>query len=196
MADAPERSEPPPRPKLAAIAGVFARYANTTFGGGSATIAVLKEQILAKRSWISEAEFDLNYALSRLTPGTNLLAFCTATGWTTRRWLGAVVALVASSLPCSILAVVVTAFYTELHGSTLFQAALRGALAAAVAIMVSTAWVFAEPHVKAVPRKALVIVPCAMALALGAHLSPVKILLLAAVAGIAWPATCQTREQP
>jgi chromate transporter len=188
MADPAQSSGAAARPTLATIASVFARYANTTFGGGSATIAGLKAQIIARRGWISEADFDLNYALSRLTPGTNLLAFCTATGWTTRRWLGALVALVASSLPCSILAVVVTAFYTELHGSTLFQAALRGALAAAVAIMVSTAWVFAEPHVKAAPRKALIVVPCAMALALGAHLSPVRILVLAAVAGIAWPA--------
>jgi chromate transporter len=70
---------------LTALAVVFARYANTTFGGGSATIAVLKEQVVAKREWISEADFDLNYALSRLTPGTNLLAFCTAVGWSTRR---------------------------------------------------------------------------------------------------------------
>lgn len=196
MTDTAENGRPHPRPTLAAIAAVFARYANTTFGGGSATIAVLKDQILTRRAWIDDAEFHLNYALSRLTPGTNLLAFCTATGWTTRRWRGAVVALLASSLPCSVLAVVVTVFYAELHGSALFQAALRGALAAAVAIMVSTAWVFAEPHVKAVPRKALVIVPGATALSVLAHLSPVKILLLAAAAGIAWPIPQPTPDRP
>lgn len=193
MADTPEHSGSPPRPRLAAIAALFARYANTTFGGGSATIAMLRQQIVDRRGWLDDAEFDLNYALSRLTPGTNLLAFCTAAGWTTRRWPGAVVALFASSLPCSILAVVVTMFYSELRGSALFQAALRGALAAAVAIMVSTAWVFAEPHVKAVPRKALVIVPCAIALSLVGHRSPVQILLLAAVAGIAWPVNPQPK---
>ncbi|HMG23437.1 MAG TPA: chromate transporter [Kofleriaceae bacterium] len=175
---------------------MFARHANTTFGGGSATIAVLRQQILARRAWISEAEFDLSYALSRLTPGTNLLAFCTAAGWTARRWRGALVALLAASLPCSVLAVLVTAFYAELHGNPLFQSALRGALAAAVAVMVSTAWVFAEPHVKAAPRKALLVVPCAIALSLAGHRSPVEILLLAAVAGLAWPAKPQPAETP
>jgi chromate transporter len=169
------------------MASVFARYANTTFGGGSATIAVLKEQVLAKRGWIDEHEFELNYALSRLTPGTNLLAFCTAAGWTNRRWPGAIVALIASSIPCSILAVLVTVFYEQLQGSVWFQAALGGALASAVAIMISTAWVFAEPHVKVAPWKAAVVVPAAAALSLGIGLSPVKILLLAAVAGLAWP---------
>lgn len=196
MPEGSERTRPRTVPALAEIASVFTRYANTTFGGGSATIAVLKEQILTRRGWINEAEFDLNYALSRLTPGTNLLAFCTAAGWTARRWLGAVVALLASSLPCSILAVVMTVFYVELRDSALFQAALRGALAAAVAIMVSTAWVFAEPHVKVAPRKAMIVVPCAVALSLGAHFSPVKILLLAAVAGILWPVKAAKAEQP
>jgi chromate transporter len=187
MPEASRAARPRSIPTLGEIARVFARHANATFGGGSATIAVLRSQILARRNWIDEAEFDLNYALSRLTPGTNLLAFCTAAGWTVRRWSGAVVALLAASLPSSILAVIMTMFYVELQGSALFQAALRGALAAAVAIMGSTAWIFAEPHIKAAPRKAMIVVPCAAALSLGAHLSPVEILLLAAVAGILWP---------
>jgi len=174
-------------PTLRAIASVFARYANTTFGGGSATIAVIKRQIVEQRGWIDESQFDLSYALSRLTPGTNLLAFCTAAGWTSRRWPGAIVALIAASIPCSLLAVLVTVFYEQLAASVWFQAALAGALAAAVAIMVSTAWVFAEPHVKAARWKALIVVPAAAALALGLHLSPVTILLLAAGAGLAWP---------
>jgi chromate transporter len=182
----PERAERS-TPTLGAIAGVFARYANTTFGGGSATVAVLKQEIVDRRGWITPTEFHLSYALSRLTPGTNLLAFCTAAGWTTRRWLGALVALLAASLPCSALAVVMTIFYEQLRGNAVFHAALAGALAAAVAIMGSTAWVFAEPHVKAAPWKAVIVVPGALALALGAGVSPVRILLLAAVAGLVWP---------
>jgi len=186
MVAAPEASARP-RPSLAEIAGVFARHANATFGGGSATIAVLEQQIVQRRGWITRPEFHFSYALSRLTPGTNLLAFCTAAGWTARGWLGAIVALVAASLPCSILAVLVTVFCDQLRASAVFQAALAGALAAAVAIMGSTAWVFAEPHVKAAPWKAIVVVPCAGALALGAQLSPVKILLVAAAVGLSWP---------
>lgn len=174
-------------PSLSEIASVFTRYANTTFGGGSATIAVLREQIVRKRGWLDEHEFELNYALSRLTPGTNLLAFCTAAGWTARRWFGAIVALLASSLPCSLLVVLVTISYEELAGSRWFQAALGGALAAAVAIMGSTAWVFAEPHVKAAPWKAAIIPPAVIVLWFGLPLTPVQVLLLAAATGLAWP---------
>jgi chromate transporter len=187
MADQVSGSEMRAAPTLRALASVFARYANMTFGGGSATIAVLKEQVVNERAWLAPEQFELSYALSRLTPGTNLLAFCTAAGWTTRRWAGALVALIAASLPCSMLAVLVTVFYEQLHSTAWFQAGLAGALAAAVAIMLSTAWVFAEPHVKAAPLKAAIVVPIAAALSLGAGLTPVRILLLAALAGLAWP---------
>ena len=195
MAD-PDRGAQRAAPTLAAIARVFARHANTTFGGGSATIAVLRQHLVTRHAWLDDTAFDLGYALSRLTPGTNLLAFCTAAGWTARRWPGALIALLAASLPCSILAVVVTVFYGELHASAPFAAALRGALAAAVAIMLSTAWVFAGPHARAAPRRALAIAPAAVALSLGLDRSPVEILLLAALAGAAWPVPPPSPEPP
>jgi chromate transporter len=196
MVDPAGRAGQRPAPSLAAIARVFARHANSTFGGGSATIAVLRRHLVDRRAWLDAAEFDLGYALSRLTPGTNLFAFCTAAGWTARGWPGALIALLAASLPCSILAVAATAFYGELHASALFAAALRGALAAAVAIMLSTAWVFAEPHARSAPRKALAVAPAAAALSLGFHRSPVEILLLAALAGVAWPVPPRSPEPP
>jgi chromate transporter len=177
------------RPGLVAIAGVFARYANLTLGGGSATVAVIHEQIVTKRSWISELQFNLAFALSRLTPGTNLLAFCTAAGWLARRWLGAIVALLASSVPCSIIAVVVTHFYEVWQHNSIVLGALRGALAAAVAVMVYTAWHLSSAHIKAEPIRAAVVVPAAIALTTWASFSPVKVLLLAAVVGLLWPAT-------
>jgi chromate transporter len=166
----------PVRPRLAAIAWLFTRYANLTFGGGSATVAVLREQLVTRRRW-----------MSRLTPGTNLLAFCTAAGWTARRGPGALVALLASSLPCSILAVIVSHFYEVWQRNPIVLAALHGAMAAAVAIMFSTAWTFAQAPIKAAPLRAAVIVPGALALSWQPTLSPVRILLLAALVGLAWP---------
>src|SRR5215468_812626 len=100
-----------PAPSLRALFAVFARYGNLTFGGGSATIATLLGEIVERRSWILQHRFDLAYALSRLTPGTNLIAFSTAIGWMLRGWPGAIITLVAGSLPCAMLAVVITGFY-------------------------------------------------------------------------------------
>ena len=48
-AEAPSRNESPPRPTLAQIADVFLRYSNFTFGGGNATIAVVRAELSDKR---------------------------------------------------------------------------------------------------------------------------------------------------
>jgi chromate transporter len=183
----PDADTTPTRPKLSAIAGVFTRYANLTWGGGSATIAVIHDQIVTKRNWISELHFNLAFALSRLTPGTNLLAFCTAAGWLARKWRGAIVALIASSLPCSLLVVLVTHFYELWQHNRIVLAGLRGALAAAVAVMLYTAWHLASAHIKAEPIRAAVVVPAAILLTTWGGLSPVKVLLLAGAIGLLWP---------
>ena len=84
---------------------MFTRYANFTLGGGSATVAVMHRELLDKRQWLSPDDFTLCFALARLTPGTNLLAFCTGVGWLLRGMAGAVVALLAASIPCTVMVV-------------------------------------------------------------------------------------------
>lgn len=175
-------------PSLRELGGVFARYGNMTFGGGSATIAVLQQEIVTRRGWLGQSPFGLSYALSRLTPGTNLLAFCTAAGWFIRGWSGALVALAASSVPCSILAVVATYFYETWSRFRLAEIALRGALAAAVGIMFITAWVVAKPHFQKTNwLKFFVFIGGAFVLVWFFSVPPLRVLAFAALAGLLWP---------
>jgi len=131
---------------LAQLANIFGRFGNITFGGGSATISVLHQEIVSKRHWISEEIFALCYALSRMTPGTNLLAFETGIGWIVRGWLGAVISLAAGSLPCSAMAVLVTFAYESFSQNILVSRAIRGALAATVGLIIVTAIQLLRPH--------------------------------------------------
>jgi chromate transporter len=93
------------RPSLAEIADVFARYGNFTLGGGSATSAVIHGQIVTRRRWVNDQQFTICFALGRLTPGTNVLAFCTGIGWVLRGLPGAMVALLAASIPCTVIVI-------------------------------------------------------------------------------------------
>lgn len=175
-------------PSLRSLAAVFLRHGNMTFGGGSATIATLHREIVTKRDWVTQREFDLSYALSRLTPGTNLLAFSTAIGWLACGWLGALLVLLASSIPCSVLAVLLTAVYQSLARHPFAMVALRGALAAAVGIVAATAWTLIRPHVKETNK--LNIGAFAVGdflLAAVFHVTPIRILLLVAVIGAVLP---------
>jgi chromate transporter len=175
-------------PRLGEIAGVFARYANLTFGGGSATIGVLQHEIETKRPWITRDQFRLCYGLSRLTPGTNLLAFCTAVGWLGRGWPGAVVALAAASLPCSLIAVAVTALFEVWMRNPWVKAALHGALAAAVGIIFYTCWHLTRSSLRRSNwfRLACVLVGSIVMQRVLA-IAPIRVLLVAAVVGAIWP---------
>jgi len=176
------------RPRLAEVASVFARYGNLTFGGGSATIGVLQREIETKRPWINRDQFRLCYGLSRLTPGTNLLAFCTAVGWLTRGWSGAAVALLAVSLPCSLIAVAVTAVFELWARNQWAKVAVHGALAAAVGIIFYTCWHLTWSNLRRSNAVRITFVLAgSIMLQTGFRVAPIRVLLLAALVGAVWP---------
>jgi chromate transporter len=173
---------------LPLIASFFGRYANLTLGGGSATSAVIHGEIVGKRHWINDEQFGLSFALGRLTPGTNLLACCTAIGWILRGFSGAVVALLASSVPCTIMVVILTALFARWQENSFAQAAIQGAVAAAVGITVKTCWTIAHPYFKPGSRgRVVAIAAAAFLLNVVGGLSPISVLLIAVVVGFILP---------
>ena len=175
-------------PGLFRLADVFVRYANFTLGGGSATVAVLHRELIDRRAWVSTDTFNLGFALARLTPGTNLLAFCTAMGWVLRGLSGAVVALLASSIPCALIVVGATAVFSHWQDNPWAQAALHGAIAAAVGITVKTCWTIAHPHFKGRARlRVALIFAAAGVLYVWLAIPPIEVLLLAGAVGALLP---------
>ena len=65
------------------------RVGNSTFGGGEPTMAVFQRELVGRRGWLSPEQYGLAYGLARVTPGTNVLAFCAAAGWQLLKWPGA-----------------------------------------------------------------------------------------------------------
>jgi chromate transporter len=149
------------RPSLLEISDVFTRYGNFTLGGGSATSAVIHGQIVTRRHWVTDQQFGLCFALGRLTPGTNVLAFCTGVGWLLRGLPGALVALLAASIPCTLIVIVITALFREWQGNAIAQAAIHGAVAAAVAITAKTSWTIAGPVYRGGARLRVVLIGAA-----------------------------------
>ena len=74
-------------------------------------------------------------------------------------------------------------------GEPFAQAAIKGAVAAAVAMTVKTVWTIAHPHFRPGNRiRVVVIGTAAFALHAFAGISPIDVLLLAAVIGFFLPA--------
>src|SRR5580658_7850507 len=169
---------------LPEFSGVIFRAANFTVGGGGPAIAILLREMVHKRRWMSEEGYAICFALARVTPGTNMIAFYTATGWLVKRWRGAIAALLAGSLPCCLFAAFVTAGFERINGNRWVQAAMDSALAASVGLLLATFWLLVKPFLKKRDWKSgSAIVIASIVLSMYAGLSPVTVLILAALVG-------------
>jgi chromate transporter len=173
-----------PEPSLREFTGVIFRAANFTVGGGGPAVAILLREMVHKRRWMSEQGYAICFALARVTPGTNMIAFYTATGWLVKRWRGAIAALIAGSLPCCLFAALVTAGFERISENRWVQAAMDGALAASVGLLLATFWLLVRPYLKKRDWKSgSAIVVASIVLSIYVGLSPVTVLILAALVG-------------
>jgi chromate transporter len=102
---------------------------------------------------------------------------------------GAITALLAASIPCAVFVVVLTALFSYWQDNHVAQAAIHGAIAAAVAITVKTCWTIAKPYFKGQGRLRVVLVSAAaFLLYVCAAVPPIEVLLLAGAVGAFLPA--------
>jgi chromate transporter len=178
-----------PGPSLRRLSWVYARVSNLTFGGGDPTMAALQTELVARRGWLTSEKYGLVYALARITPGTNILAFCAGTAWELRGWPGAVWAVLAASVPAAVVVVVLTVGYQAFRHNGPAMAAIGGTLAAAVGMMAVSAWQLVRPQLRGRGMlRAMLLVPTSVFLASYMRVSPIEILGLAAVVGLLWRA--------
>jgi len=175
------------RPRLRELAALFFRLVNFTFGGGDPTMAALQREVVDRRNWLPPEKYGLAYALARVTPGTNVIAFSAAIAWFIRGWPGAVIAVAAGTIPCTILVVWLTYGYQQLKTSQYAVWAIEGMLAAAVGMMLAAAWTLIRPQMR---RKTWLrtgaLAGGAAVLSAVFNLPPIEVLALAAAAGFFW----------
>jgi chromate transporter len=175
------------RPRLRELAALFFRLVNFTFGGGDPTMAALQRETVDRRNWLPFEKYGLAYALARVTPGTNVLAFSAALAWFIRGWPGAVVAVVAGTIPCTILVVWLTYGYQQLKTNQFAVWAIEGMLASAVGMMLAAAWTLIRPQMRHKSwLRTCVLAGGAAVLSAVFGLPPIEVLALAAVAGFFW----------
>jgi chromate transporter len=142
---------------------------------------------LSKRGWQSDGEHRQLYAVSRLTPGTNLLAYATGVGWQARGLAGAIAAWLASSLPASIIAVLAAITYESLSQSRLFSVVVLVGTAVAIILLLGSAWHLAKPHLtRSTGIRSGVVAATVLAFSI-IDTTPSIILLVAAAVGAVWP---------
>jgi chromate transporter len=172
---------------LRALAALFLRVGNATFGGGDAITATFQRELVHRRRWLSVERFGLAQSLAKITPGTGILAFCAAAGWMLARGAGALAAVLAVSVPSAAIAVALTWGFTSLEGSAPARGALGAVLASAVGMMWAAGWLLvgAELRPATALRTAGLVVGAFLALAWWSF-PPLQILAAAALVGACW----------
>jgi chromate transporter len=173
-----------PKPSHAQLAALYFRLGNATFGGGDPTMAALQRELTGPRQWLTNEQHGLAYGLARATPGTNVLAYCAATGWMILGWPGAVLCVGAVSVPTAVIAAWFCGVYDAFRANEAFQAAMLGIAASAIGMMAASGLAVVRSRLGAgwlLPG--LAIVAAAILATRFGLLSPLKMLALAALSG-------------
>jgi chromate transporter len=91
------------RTSLAELAFLFLRLGATAFGGPAAHIAMMRDEVVRRREWLSDRQFLDLLGATNLIPGPNSTELAIHIGWQRRRWAGLVIAGVSFILPAMLI---------------------------------------------------------------------------------------------
>lgn len=166
------------------LAAVFLRIGNLTFGGGDPAMAALQRELVGRRAWLSQDEYTLVWSLARVTPGTNIVAFCAGSGWLLAGLGGAMIAVIASCLPSAVLTYWLAVAERQWQSHPWVASALRGIAAAVAGMMLAGALMLLEPAWRA--GKLARALPVTLAAALASYAGSSPVVVLAVTAAIGW----------
>ena len=111
-----------------------------SFGGPAGQIAIMHQELVERRRWISEKRFlhALNYCM--LLPGPEATQLATYIGWMMHRTLGGIVAGALFFLPSLVILIVLSYLYVAYGSVPAVEGLLYGIKPAVVAIVLAAAW--------------------------------------------------------
>lgn len=143
--EAPEAS--PPSEWL--LLRVWLLLGMQSFGGGVATLALIRQAVVERHGWVREEEFVRCMALSHLAPGINLFALAILLGRRIAGWRGVWACLLGLILPSASIAILMTAGYAVLREIEAVQAAMQGVLPATLGMGLLVSVQIARPLLSA-----------------------------------------------
>ncbi len=139
-----------------------------SFGGGTATLFLIRRMAVDQYKWLTPDEFTRDWSLVQASPGINLLCMVILVGQRVAGFGGALVTLSALMLPSIALTVVMTALYASFRDLPVIQAALRGVVPATVGLGLVLTYRMVTPLLAAGRREGLFALIVHVAILIGA----------------------------
>jgi chromate transporter len=101
-----------------------------SFGGGAATLYLLRREFVQRRRWLTGDEYNEAFALSKLTPGTNIIAQSILMGRMMAGGRGVLLAIAGLLGPAVLITTLLAAFVGYVQGNHIADAMLAGVVPA------------------------------------------------------------------
>lgn len=138
------------RASLKDIAKLFLKLGVIGFGGPAAHIAMMQDEVVAKRKWLSEQHFLDLIGATNLIPGPNSTEMAIHIGREKAGWKGLVVAGICFILPAVIITGIFAWLYKQYGQLPEVQPFVYGITPAIVAVILAAVYPLAKKSVKSV----------------------------------------------
>jgi len=172
---------------LGEIALVFLKLGTIAFGGPAAHLAMMEEEFVRRRRWITQADFLDRLATANLIPGPSSTEVAIFVGQLKRGWRGLIVAGCCFIIPAAVMVSVIAWAYVRFGSLPKVEGILSAIKPAVVAIVIQALGKLGRTGV----RTTLLAVIAVLAVALSfVGVGPVLVLAFAGVASAsAWAMT-------
>jgi len=168
-------SQPPSGQSLAEVALIFLRLGTTAFGGPAAHIAMMEEEFVRRRKWLSHQQFLDMLGAVNLIPGPNSTEMAIYIGYLRARWMGLLLGGVCFILPAMLMVAGLAWGYAVYGNFPEIAGVLRGVKPVVIAIIVQA---LAGLGPKAVKTPWLGLIAVAALAASLAGLDPLSVVLV------------------
>lgn len=173
------------RGRVGEVFRAFAKLGVTSFGGPVAHLGYFREEFVARRKWVSDAQYAELVALCQFLPGPASSQVGFALGLVRAGFRGAFVAWAAFTLPSAVLLVLFAIGAVSLEGPV-GAGLLVGLKAVAVAVVAHAVLGMARALTPDVRRALIGVAAAALALLLPGNLGQLAAILIGLAAGIIW----------
>jgi chromate transporter len=171
---------PPERTPLGELARLFLKLGTVAFGGPAAHVAMMEDEVVRRRGWLSREEFLDYLGATNLIPGPNSTELAIHIGFARAGWRGLLVAGSCFILPAALLVGTIAWAYVRFGALPAVQGVLYGVKPVVIAVVLQALWRLGRAALKTRALAALG-AAAAIAVAVGAN----ELLVLAAGAIIA-----------
>jgi chromate transporter len=139
------------RQRLRELATVFLRLGAIAFGGPAAHIAMMDEEVVKKRQWMSRENLLDSMGITNLLPGPNSTELAIQIGYERGGWRGLFVAGSCFILPAMSIVWILAAFYARYQTVPQLQWLLYGIKPVIIAIVLQALWKLGKKAAKDIP---------------------------------------------